>query len=388
MDELLATTPRVLAPGHVRDALVRAGIDAMSGVPCSLLTPLIDLAIADPDLRYLPATSEGEAVGIAAGAWLAGRRPAVILQNSGLGNTVNPITSLNDPFRIPLLLLVTWRGEPGKKDEPQHRLMGAITPDLLELMHVPQRRLEPVAATLDATVAEAVAEAERRGSPSALVIRKGVVDGAGTATASPTKPGLGRTVDRRRHAGPQARIAALHTLLDALPDDAGVVATTGKTGRELFTLRDREQHLYLVGAMGLASAVGLGAAHFGRRRIVVVDGDGAALMKLGNMATIGAMRPERLVHVLLDNGVHDSTGGQATVSGAVDFPRIATGCGYATAQSCDDPQGLADAMGDAIASPGPHFLHMRIAPGSIADLARPTIAPADVARRFRRFLTS
>jgi len=162
--------------------------------------------------------------------------------------------------------------------------------------------------------------------------------------------------------------------------------TTGKSGRELFTIADREQHIYQVGSMGGASAMGLGVALNVARPIVVVDGDGAALMKMGNMATIGAQAPKNLIHVLADNGVHDSTGGQATVSGGVDFAKIALACGYASAASADDLGGFARAMEAAYASDGPHMVHIRIQPGSLEKLGRPTVSPDTVARRFKAFL--
>ena len=165
------------------------------------------------------------------------------------------------------------------------------------------------------------------------------------------------------------------------------MATTGKCGRELFTLADRPQHLYQVGSMGCASAMGLGVALHTPRPVVVLDGDGAALMKLGNLATIGSRAPANLVHVVLDNGVHDSTGGQATVSPNVDFAAVALACGYASGASADSLAGFERALAATHTEPGPHLIHVRIAPGSLANLGRPTIKPPEVARRFRQFLT-
>src|SRR5207244_833177 len=148
----------------------------------------------------------------------------------------------------------------------------------------------------------------------------------------------------------------------------------------------RRQHLYQVGSMGCASSIGLGVALNSTRRVVVLDGDGAALMRMGAMATIGYYAPANLVHVVLDNGVHDSTGGQFTVSPALDFPAIAAGCRYASTHACDDRAGVSAAVRASLASPGPHFVHARMAPGSAPSLGRPAVAPADVARRFREFL--
>jgi phosphonopyruvate decarboxylase len=362
------------------------GFDFYSGVPCSFLTPFINRVIGDPAVRYVGAASEGEAVGIAAGAWLAGRDAVVMCQNSGLGNTINPLTSLNWPFRIPSLLIVTLRGEPGLGDEPQHELMGRVTTRLLDDIGVPSAGFPDddgaIAPRLDAACA-AMAETDL---PYALILRK---DGVAEVSLdeAPLAP---RPVGQHRdliEGGPRpVRIAALRRVLELVPDEAAVIATTGKCGRELFTLADRPQHLYQVGSMGCAGAMGLGVALNARRPVVVLDGDGAALMKLGAFATIGAQGPENLVHLVLDNGVHDSTGGQATVSANVDFAQVALACGYRRAASCDTIEGLGQALAEALATPGPALVHLRIAPWSIEKLGRPTISPPEVARRFRTFL--
>ena len=362
------------------------GFDFYTGVPCSFLTPLINRVIGEPAIGYVGAASEGEAVAIAAGAWLAGRGPVVMCQNSGLGNTINPLTSLNWPFRIPSLLIVTWRGQPGLQDEPQHELMGRITTDLLETVKVPFRAF-PMADRdiVPALEAASAAMAESR-LPFAFIMEKDAVADVALEQAAPPVRQRGQMHDLRRGEDLVTRVSALERILTVLPDTAAVIATTGKCGRELFTLSDRPQHLYQVGSMGGASAMGLGVALNVRRPVVVLDGDGAALMKLGNLATIGAEAPDNLVHVILDNGVHDSTGGQATVSMNVDFAGVAIACGYAQAMSCDDLPGLEQALRTALAKPGPHLIHLRIAPGSLAKLGRPTVKPDKVASRFREFL--
>ena len=178
----------------------------------------------------------------------------------------------------------------------------------------------------------------------------------------------------------------LERLLAVIDDRAAVIATTGKCGRELFTLADRKQHLYQVGSMGCASAMALGVALNVDRPVVVLDGDGAALMKLGTLATVGAEAPPGLIHIVLDNGVHDSTGGQPTVSESVDFADVAIACGYAQAARTDDLKGFETAFDVAVSAPGPHLIHARIAPGSMAELGRPTVTPEAVARRFQAFL--
>ncbi len=364
----------------------RRGFDFYTGVPCSFLTPLINGVISNPALRYVGAASEGEAVAIAAGAWLAGRRTVVMCQNSGLGNAVNPLTSLNAPFRIPTLFITTWRGEPGLKDEPQHEVMGQITQQLLNLIGLRQDAFPSTPDAIRPAFARAVAAMDATGLPFAWIMRKGAVEDADLDQPPvPARP-PGRRFDAPAEGSRPTRAAALQRFLDIVDAEAAVIATTGKCGRELFTLDDRPQHLYQVGSMGGASGMGLGVALNTARPVVVLDGDGAALMKLGTFATIGAYAPKNLIHILLDNGVHDSTGGQATVSASVDFAGVALACGYAFAASCAGLDGFERAFRQAQGAGGPAMIHLRIAPGSMTTLGRPTVKPADVARRFKAFL--
>ncbi|MCC7049572.1 MAG: phosphonopyruvate decarboxylase [Alphaproteobacteria bacterium] len=363
------------------------GFDFYTGVPCSFLTPFINRAISHPELDYVAAASEGEAVGIAAGAWLGGRKTVVMCQNSGLGNAVNPLTSLNFPFRIPTLLIVTWRGQPGLKDEPQHELMGQITGPLLDTLRLTHGMFPAEINEVNDALQRAIEQMEARSLPAAMIMCKDSVRDDRLESAQDSARPEGRYRSHRAHGPAPARIAILERLLAELPREAAIIATTGKCGRELFTLADRPQHLYLVGSMGCAGAVGLGIARQVDRPVIVLDGDGAALMKLGTLATIGAYAPRNLIHVVLDNGVHDSTGGQATVSATVDFARVATACGYAAAGAADSVGGFAAWLKEALAGEGPHLLHMKIAPGSLEKLGRPTVTPPEVARRFRAFLT-
>ncbi|MBX6375148.1 MAG: phosphonopyruvate decarboxylase [Acetobacteraceae bacterium] len=366
----------------------RAGFDFYTGVPCSFLTPLINGALSTPGLAYVGAASEGEAVAIAAGAWLAGRQTVVMCQNSGLGNAVNPLTSLNEPFRIPTLLITTWRGEPGIPDEPQHALMGRITQDLLTVIGVPHAPFPASRDSLAPAFAEATERMRGTGLPFAFVMRKGDVAEEELRAADRPLPAPGRRADFPAGAGAErpTRVAVLERFLQLVPPDGAVIATTGKCGRELFTLADRPQHLYQVGSMGGASGMALGVALNTRAPVFVLDGDGAALMKLGTFATIGAYGPRNLVHILLDNGVHDSTGGQPTVSASVDFAAVALACGYAQAASCATLDGFEAAFREATGRPGPTLIHLRIAPGSMAKLGRPTVRPPEVAQRFKAFL--
>ena len=367
-------------------AATHQGFDFYTGVPCSFLTPLINGVLSRPSLAYVGAASEGEAVAIAAGAWLAGRKTVVMCQNSGLGNAVNPLTSLNAPFRIPTLLITTWRGQPGIKDEPQHVLMGQITQKLLSTIDVEHADFPTTEEALPAALRHASARMAERDLPYALVMAQGSVRDDGLDLPPQRRSEPGRREDYGTGGERPGRAAVLERFLALVDPAAAVVATTGKCGRELFTLADRPQHLYQVGSMGCASGMGLGVALNVSRPVVVLDGDGAALMKLGSFATIGAYAPAGLIHIVLDNGVHDSTGGQPTVSNTVDFAAVALACGYRHAMSCDTLDGFAAAYRSAAGGPKPALIHARIAAGSMEKLGRPTVAPEDVARRFKAFL--
>lgn len=365
------------------DAATTRGLGPYTGVPCSFLRPFIDYVIDRDDLEYIPATNEGEALALAAGTQLAGRLPVVMLQNSGLGNLVNPLASLNHIFRIPTLLIVTLRGEPGLKDEPQHELMGRATSDLLTALDVPHVPFPESDDDIDAALDAAMTTMTRTQRPYAFILRKNVVD---EYTPRPRTPRPARSrVDALpdAEAGPPlSRRQAVALIADAA-DDALLVATTGKTGRELFEHRDTPRYLYVVGSMGCASSIALGVAHTSGDRVVVLDGDGAALMRMEAMATIGSLAPPRLMHIILDNGAYESTGAQETIAASVHFPSIAAACGYATACSASGAAALSTAFARATAAPGPHLIHTRVGIDTSAGLGRPSIAPPDVAARFR-----
>lgn len=363
-----------------------AGFRLFTGVPCSYLTPLIDTVIDSRDIRYVGAANEGEAVAIAAGAELGGQPAVVLFQNSGLGNAVNPLTSLTFPFRLPVLVITTWRGEPGGElDEPQHEVMGEITPRLLELMKIPWERFPGSAAALEAALARATAFMRSERLPYAFVLQKSAVEAALASKHRTPERALSGEVGGAF--GPE-RIApdeALRAVVAGLSGSDVVIATTGYTARALYAVGDRPNQLYVVGSMGCASSLALGLALAQpARRVIVLDGDGAALMHLGAAAIIGHERPANLIHVLLDNGVHDSTGAQATVAPAVDLGGVALACGYPAVRRIASAAELTQAVRGA--RRGPVFLHVRTEPRSSRKLPRPRETPAEVAARFTSWL--
>ena len=364
------------------------GFDFYTGVPCSFLAPLINGALGGDKVDYVGAASEGEAVAVAAGAWLAGRNTVVMCQNSGLGNAVNPLTSLNAPFGIPTLLITTWRGQPGIRDEPQHALMGKITPQLLSLLglkHEPFPRTDEALASAVRRAAEHIA---RTDVSFAFIMEQDCLRSETFRQTPRAKTAAGTRDDMTSPGALPTRVALLERFLAHVDPAAAVVATTGKCGRELFTLADRPQQLYQVGSMGGATGMALGVALNTSLPVIVLDGDGAALMKLGTIATVGAYAPARFMHIVLDNGVYDSTGGQPTVSASLDFATLAIACGYRYAASCCTLEGFDAAFRKAVTAAKPALIHARMAPGSMSKLGRPTIPPSEVARRFKHYLAT
>lgn len=384
------------------EAAGERGFGLYTGVPCSYLTPFINYVsgrgAAMPPvsfagltqapvrrLRYIGAANEGDAVAIAAGAALGGLPSVAMFQNSGLGNAVNPLTSLTWTFRIPVLLIVTWRGEPGgAADEPQHELMGQITPQMLELMDIPWSPFPSESAEVGPALERACEYMQKEQRPYALIMRKGSVAESKVPAPPPREPArrASALVEGVANCTRRQMLGAIQMVLRG--DDVAI-ATTGYTGRELFALEDRPCQIYMVGSMGCAGSVGLGlAVARPEKRVVVVDGDGAALMRLGALTTIGNERPRNLLHILIDNGMHESTGGQATVSPNVDFRALAAASGYPRVLAASDADELREYVDWR--NPGLRFIYVPVRPGVSSALPRPTMAPAEVASRLREYL--
>jgi phosphonopyruvate decarboxylase len=361
------------------DALAGHGYRLVSGVPCSNLGGLITALSADDRFRYVPAANEGAALAVAAGAWLGGRRAAVALQNSGLGNLVNPLASLSLPYAVPTLLIVSMRAYPDPAtDEPQHRMMGLRTARILDALDVQHAALRGDPALLDGLLAEADAAVEARRC-FAILVERGAVEGVRPGrTGAAAAPGL------------PSRLEAIEVLAEALTGDEAVVATTGLTSRELASVRDRPANFYMAGSMGHAAAIGLGLAlQRPERRVVVLDGDGAVLMHMGTLSTVGSHAPPNLVHVVLDNGAYGSTGDQPTTSSSTDLAMVARACGYRAAWCCADLQQLGATLPRALVEPGPVFVLGRIST-AVRELApRVTVLEGldTVAARFRDALS-
>ncbi|WDZ63339.1 phosphonopyruvate decarboxylase [Paenibacillus polymyxa] len=364
------------------------GYDFFTGVPCSFLKDLINYSINECD--YVGAANEGDAVAIASGAYLGGRKSVVLMQNSGLTNAVSPLTSLNYTFKLPVLGFVSLRGEAGVADEPQHELMGQITTQLLDLMQVKWSYLSKDFEE----ASKQLYEADRwisKNQPFFFVVKKGtfskeVLQVSDVTTIRHNVLEVQGSI--KRHPENRAsRYQALEALKRCNDPKTVYLATTGYTGRELYEVEDSEQNLYMVGSMGCVSSLGLGLAlSSSELNVIAIDGDGALIMRMGNLATNGRYGPGNLLHLLLDNQCHDSTGGQETVSANIDFPALAAGCGYKRVKCVEDTDQLIEFIEEWKLQPELTFLYMPILGGAKDDLSRPNVKPHEVKERLVKFI--
>ncbi len=363
------------------------GLTTWAGVPCSFLTPFINRVIDDPEMHYISSANEGDAVATASGAAVAGRPAVAMMQNSGLGNAISPLSSLNWVFRIPILLIITLRGEPGLPDEPQHELMGQITGKLLDELQIPWTWFPRNADDVEGALMVANWQMAKSARPYAFVMRKGSVAPAELQTRWQAQSAPAAYTGPFFEPG-QAQLSrqqALAEVVEACDEsDSILIGSTGYTGRELFAVADRPNHLYMVGSMGCASSFGLGLSlALPHKQVWVLDGDGAALMRMGNFATVGAYAGDNFHHLLLDNGVHESTGGQSTVSPAISFAAVASACGYRSSREAVAATELREFLRGNTA---PDLLHLKTRPGVPAGLPRPDVKPVEVRRRLMAHL--
>jgi phosphonopyruvate decarboxylase len=374
------------------EAARELGFVRYTGVPCSFLTPFINYVINDNALEYIASTNEGDALATTSGSVIGGQRSIVMMQNSGLGNAVSPITSLSYIFRIPFLIIVTHRGEPGVKDEPQHELMGQITEELFNTMQIPSETFPSETKEIIPALQRAEKFMSKENRPYAFIMKKGSVapqklDKKMIKDIAKSETEIRSLFDEKLTRLDRNTVLR-HIINHTSVDDSILIATTGFTGRELFSINDRVNHIYMVGSMGCASSFGLGLA-LARPdlKIIVIDGDGAGLMRMGNFATIGTYASNNFIHILLDNEVHDSTGGQSTVSKNINFAMIAKACGYSMTLSGNKME-LFDELFSLNKNEGPAFGHLKICSGTIENLPRPNVKPNEVLRRMMRHINS
>ncbi|QSE96096.1 phosphonopyruvate decarboxylase [Fulvivirga lutea] len=365
-------------------ALKDLGFDFYSGVPCSFLKYLINYAINECD--YVMAANEGDAVATSAGAYLAGKKSVVLMQNSGLTNATSPLTSLNYSFKLPVLGFVSLRGEEGLNDEPQHELMGRITGNMLSSMEV---EWEYLANDLNEAKEQLkrANQAIENNKTFFFVVKKGTFDEVTLKTQNISTTFAKELKHSDKEEVSPTRTEALTAISNWADNKTALLATTGKTGRELFEIEDKPNNLYMVGSMGCISSMALGLALADKSiKSVAIDGDGAALMRMGNFGTNGYYHPNNLLHILLDNSTHDSTGGQATISPNIDFATVAHATGYPVAIKVNTLDELKDELANWSSNPKATFIHLKIAKGSPKELGRPTIKPHEVKERLMNFL--
>jgi phosphonopyruvate decarboxylase len=358
------------------------GVDFYAGVPDSLLKPVCFYLTDHAGDKHVVAANEGGAVALACGYHLATSKvPLVYLQNSGQGNTINPLLSLadRDVYSIPMLLLIGWRGEPGTKDEPQHVKQGKLTASLLDAMQIPYRVLPAEPAAARRYVDELLPIAATESRPVALLVRKD--------TFEPYEP--------TDHAGGKfemTREQAIEAVVVSLSGTEAIVSTTGKISRELFEYRARagESHgrdFLTVGSMGHASQIAMGIALAQPdRQVFCLDGDGAMLMHMGSAAIVGAAGVANFKHVILNNGVHDSVGGMASAGLRVSFREIVMACGYTEAWRVERREEVAEKVARLRSARGPAMLEIMVQKGARTDLGRPTTSPTENKTAFQKFL--
>ena len=364
----------MIKPAEFYQALRRNDLDFFTGVPDSLLKDLCAFITNEvPSDQHVINANEGSAVALAAGYHLAtGRIPVVYLQNSGTGNFINPLLSLADPavYAIPILLIIGWRGEPGVADEPQHVTQGRVMPELLAAIGLEYDVVDAGRADFDQIIERACERMRATGRSHALLIRKN--------TFAPYRP---RSADKDD--GGFTRSDAIGVVLGRVAPPDLLVSTTGMTSREVFSYRERhgESHdrdFLTVGSMGHASQIALGLAqHRASRRVVCLDGDGAVIMHMGSLAIIGTQQPANFRHIVLNNGAHDSVGGQPTAARQIDIAAVALACGYRHAEIVRGREEAEVAVDRLVDETGPAMLEIRIASQPHTDAGRPTTTPVE-----------
>ena len=373
----------MLDPQEFVDCLRKNAVDFFTGVPDSLLKELCAcIAHTSQPSQHVIGANEGGCVALAIGYHLAtGNIPLVYLQNSGLGNAINPLMSLADQevYAVPMLIVVGWRGEPGVHDEPQHKKQGRVMLPMLDAMEIPYLVVGPELNRPDTILKEAVPRAQNTNGPVALIIKKGTF-----------KPFAG--LQGGQPPFELSREEAIEQVIDMLAEDDVLVSTTGMVSREVFESRTRkgsghQRDFLTVGGMGHASQIALGIAlQKHERKVFCLDGDGSLLMHMGTLPISGSLKPANFVHIILNNGAHDSVGGQPTVALNIDILSMARAAGYTDVFLANTRQELLSALLELKRSVGPRLLEVRVRRGARKDLGRPTTTPVENKKAFMDFL--
>lgn len=373
----------MIRPSYFYNLLIKNGTDFFAGVPDSLLKNfcayITDTAPAE---KHIISANEGSATALACGYHFAtGKIPLIYMQNSGEGNMVNPMLSIadKDVYSVPMLIVIGWRGEPGVHDEPQHVKQGKVTCDLLDAMKIPYEILSENEDDLPAQFEKAYNYIKENNAQYAFVIRKGTFDEYKLQNNIPVE-------------GKMSREEAIEKIILNADSTTAFVSTTGMASRELYELRDKynqghEKDFLTVGGMGHASQIALSIAMQKKdRQIYCIDGDGASIMQMGGMATIGSRKPSNYVHFVLNNGAHDSVGGQPTVGRQIDLCAIAAGCGYENVVKVETPEELEAVLRDYETKDKLTFVEVMVTKGARKDLGRPKSTPVENKEALMSFL--
>lgn len=361
----------MISPEFFYNLLDNREISFFTGVPDSLLKSFCAYVTDHKSSKdNIIAANEGNAVGIAAGYYSAtGKIPLVYLQNSGEGNVVNPILSMADKelYSIPMLLLIGWRGEPGVSDEPQHIKQGRVTLSILDSMEIKYEILENTAENVISQIERVSDYLRKHKEPFALIVKKNTFEEYKLQNKIKDKY-LNKREDAIKH------------IISCADTDSLFISTTGMISRELYELREMNNQthhtdLLVVGAMGHASSIALGAALNTPKQIYCLDGDGAVLMHMGALSVIGSIKPKNLCHIVLNNGAHDSVGGQPTVAFNVDLCQIAKSCNYEYIEKVDTLEKIKPALENAKNKCS--FIEIMVSKGNRSDLGRPKQKPCD-----------
>lgn len=373
----------MISPRFFIKTLLSEGIDFFAGVPDSLLKNMCAFIADNVDVNHnIITANEGAAVALAAGHHLAtGKIGAVYMQNSGEGNVINPLASLTDKevYNIPVLLIIGWRGHPGVHDEPQHIKQGKITTALLDVIGIQYLILGKEEQIVREQVKEAVEKMNATKEVFALVVEKDTFEDYNSKSIKDN----GLTMSRED---------AIKIVAAAVGEKDVIVSTTGMISRELFEFRTNsgqghERDFLTVGSMGHASQIALGVAlEKLDRKVWCFDGDGATIMHMGSLAVTAGVSPKNYIHVVFNNGAHDSVGGQPTVGLKIDIPTIAKAAGYSDAVSVSSEDGLLEVLGKITRKAGPVLLEIKVKKGNRKDLGRPTTSPAYNKQIFMSFL--
>ncbi len=362
------------------DVLVENGMNFFCGVPDSLLKDFCAYISAYGSANHMITANEGAAVAMAAGHYIATGKPAVVyMQNSGIGNAINPLLSLTDEevYKIPVLLIIGWRGEPGVHDEPQHIKQGKVTLQLLEAVGI-----EYVVVDSEFSINQHIPyimEKLKAGKQFALVVKKGSFEKF-SLSKHESKPEL------------PSREDAIITIVDNLPGNARTVATTGMISRELFEYRSNNNETHAkdfltVGSMGHASQIALAIAwEKPEKKIFCLDGDGSVIMHMGSLCINGSRKLSNFYHIVFNNAAHDSVGGQPTAADKIQLTEIAEAAGYRWVKKAETVDSIVGCIKSMVDSKGPAFLEVAVRTGSRPDLGRPTITPQNNLKEYMKLL--